>query len=37
VYRRIGAMRLTEWSIMRLTGEPLQALAAHDGQARESR
>jgi GNAT superfamily N-acetyltransferase len=37
VYRRIGAKRLTEWSIMRLTGEPLQALAARDGQARESR
>ena len=27
VYRRIGATIQTEWSIMRLTGEPLRALA----------
>lgn len=37
VYRRVGAMTLTEWSIMRLVGEPLQALAALDGDAREPR
>jgi GNAT superfamily N-acetyltransferase len=28
VYRRIGATMQTEWRIMRLAGEPLQALAA---------
>jgi GNAT superfamily N-acetyltransferase len=32
VYERLGAMRLTEWSIMRLSDEPLQALAAQDDQ-----
>jgi GNAT superfamily N-acetyltransferase len=37
MYRRIGAKMLTEWRIMRLSDDPLQALAAHDGQARESR
>ncbi len=31
VYRRIGAERLTEWSIMRLADKPLRALAAQDG------
>ena len=31
VYRRIGATIQTEWSIMRLTGEPLQVLAASAG------
>ena len=31
VYRRIGATVQTEWSIMRLAGEPLHALAANDG------
>ena len=30
VYRRIGATIQTEWSIMRLAGEPLHALAAGD-------
>ena len=30
VYRRIGATVQTEWSIMRLAGEPLHALAAGD-------
>lgn len=28
VYERIGAVRMEEWRRMRLTGEPLQALAA---------
>jgi GNAT superfamily N-acetyltransferase len=31
VYRRIGATIQTEWSIMRLAGEPLRVLAAGDG------
>lgn len=30
VYERIGAEKLTEWSIMRLSGESLQALAGQD-------
>lgn len=30
VYERVGAKRLTEWSIMRLADEPLKALAAKD-------
>ena len=30
VYRRVGAEKLTEWSIMRLSGDPLQALASLD-------
>jgi GNAT superfamily N-acetyltransferase len=30
VYERVGAQRLTEWSIMRLADEPLRALAAQD-------
>lgn len=36
VYERVGAKMLTEWSIMRISDEPLQALAAQDGQTRES-
>jgi GNAT superfamily N-acetyltransferase len=36
MYRRIGAKMLTEWRIMRLSDDALQALAAHDGHARES-
>jgi GNAT superfamily N-acetyltransferase len=36
-YERIGANMLKEWSIMRLAGDSLHALAALDGQARESR
>ena len=31
VYRRLGATVQTEWSIMRLAGEPLHALAADGG------
>jgi GNAT superfamily N-acetyltransferase len=31
VYRRIGATIQTEWSIMRLAGEPLHVLAASHG------
>ncbi len=30
VYERVGAKRLTEWSIMRLSDEPLRTLAAQD-------
>lgn len=30
VYRRVGAMTMAEWSIMRMTDEPLAALAALD-------
>jgi len=30
VYRHVGAVIMSEWSIMRLTDEPLQALAASD-------
>ncbi len=30
VYRHVGAIVLSEWSIMRLADEPLQALAVHD-------
>lgn len=30
VYERVGAKRLTEWSIMRLADDPLRALAAQD-------
>jgi GNAT superfamily N-acetyltransferase len=37
VYERVGAKRLAEWSIMRLSEEPLQALAAQDSEARNSR
>ena len=37
VYERVGAKRLTEWSIMRLADEPLKALAAKDRPARDSR
>jgi GNAT superfamily N-acetyltransferase len=32
VYRRFGAEKLTEWSIMRLSGDPLEALASRDRQ-----
>lgn len=37
VYRRVGAVTMTEWSIMRMVGEPLAELAALDAGARESR
>ena len=37
VYERVGAKRLTEWSIMRLADEPLKALAAKDRPSRELR
>jgi GNAT superfamily N-acetyltransferase len=37
VYRRIGAEKLTEWSIMRLSGDPLRALADGDRRTREGR
>ena len=37
VYERVGAKRLAEWSIMRLSEEPLKALAAQDSPIRESR
>ena len=30
VYERIGALRMAEWAKMRLTGEPLRALAEAD-------
>ena len=35
-YQGIGAKSMTEWRIMRLSDDALRALAAQDGQARES-
>ncbi len=36
VYRRVGAMTMTEWSIMRIADKPLAELAALDAGSSES-
>ena len=36
VYRRVGAMTMTEWSIMRMVGKPLVELAAFDSAGRDA-
>jgi GNAT superfamily N-acetyltransferase len=37
VYRHLGAKMMTEWRIMRMSGEPLVTLAALDAETRDAR